>query len=267
MQVVILAGGKGTRAYPFTDYLPKPMMPVAGKPILVQIMQLYASQGHREFIVSVGHRKEVILDYFANRDLGLDVTIVDTGEDTDTAGRIWKCRHLLRDQFMATYGDGLSDVPLDQLVGYHNSHAGVVTITSVPLQSQYGTVEFEPDGRVTAFREKPRLKSHWINAGFFVMDWSVFEHWEGGNLEREVFPKLLDKGLLQTYRHDGFFKSMDTQKDQQEMEEILQKSDFVQRFKLAQQARNYRYYDNLTIAALRGRAPAHNGAGQAASLG
>lgn len=221
MQVVILAGGKGTRAYPFTEYLPKPMMPVAGKPMLVRIMELFAAHGHREFILSVGHRKEVILDYFSHKTYDLDISIVDTGSETDTAGRIYHCRNLLRDQFMATYGDGICDVPINKLIDYHNGHDGLVTLTSVPLRSQYGTVEFDAENRVTGFKEKPRLDSHWINAGFFVMDRRVFDHWDGDNLEQEVYPGLQEQGLLYTYRHDGFFKSMDTYKDQQELEEMM----------------------------------------------
>lgn len=221
MQVVILAGGRGTRAYPFTEYLPKPMMPVCGKPMLVQIMNLYAAQGHREFVLSVGHRKEIIIDYFAHKTYDLDIKIVDTGADTDTGGRIFNCRGLLNDRFMATYGDGISDVSIDNLLSFHEGHGGIATLTSVPLQSQYGTVEYDQNDRVTGFVEKPRLRSHWINAGFFVMDRKVFDHWEGGNLEREVFPKLQEEGVLYTYRHDGFFKSMDTYKDQMEMEQKL----------------------------------------------
>jgi glucose-1-phosphate cytidylyltransferase len=225
MQVVILAGGRGTRAYPFTEYLPKPMMPVGGKPMLVQIMNLYAAQGHKEFIVSVGHRKEVILDYFAHKAFDLDITIADTGEETDTAGRIHACRGLLRDRFMATYGDGLSDVPIDQLIAFHAASGSLATLTSVPLVSQYGTVEFDADSRVTGFREKPRLVQHWINAGFFVMEREIFQHWNGTNLEREVLPGLVSMGKLSTFRHDGFFKSMDTYKDQQELEEIMLRGD------------------------------------------
>lgn len=256
MQVVILAGGKGTRAYPFTEYLPKPMMPVGGKPILVQIMQLFAAQGHREFVLSLGHRKEVILDYFSHKAYDLDITIVDTGEETDTAGRIYNCRHILRDQFMATYGDGICDVPMDKLIAFHNAHGGLVTITSVPLQSQYGTVEFDEQSRVTGFREKPRLNSHWINAGFFVMNKGVFDHWEGRNLEREVYPRLLKKGLLYTYRHDGFFKSMDTYKDQQEMEEMLSTNGLVPGTKaLHAHGDYYKYYDHRDLE------KAHAGAG------
>ncbi|TPV55468.1 nucleotidyl transferase [Aestuariibacter sp. GS-14] len=222
MQVVILAGGKGTRAYPFTEYLPKPMMPVCGKPMLVQIMRLFASQGHTEFIVSVGHRKEVILDYFSNKDYEWDIKIVDTGEDTDTAGRIFNCRHLLRDRFLATYGDGVCDVEVNKIIEFHDSHEGLATLTSVPLQSQYGTVETNDTGCVTGFIEKPRLKSHWINAGFFVMEKAIFDDWDGSNLEQQVLPKLTSKGKLFCYKHDGFFKSMDTQKDQKELEEMIE---------------------------------------------
>ena len=221
MQVVILAGGKGTRAYPYTEYLPKPMMPVNGKPILRQVMQIFADQGHSDFIVSLGYRKEVIIDYFENRLEQCHVELVDTGEDTDTGGRIYNCRDRINGTFMATYVDGLSDIRLDKLEEFHNSHDGLVTITSVPLISQYGTIESAPDGKITAFREKPILREHWINAGFFMMDPEVFDHWEGNNLEREVFPNLLKKGLLYTYRHDGYFKSMDTYKDQQELEQMF----------------------------------------------
>ena len=249
MQVVILAGGRGTRAYPFTEYLPKPMMPVGGKPILLQIMHLFARQGHTEFIISVGHRKEVILDYFSHKSYEFDITIVDTGEDTDTAGRIYNCRHLLHDRFMATYGDGICDVPMDKLVEFHKASGGLATLTSVPLQSQYGTVEFDGKDRVTGFREKPRLTSHWINAGFFVLEQAVFDQWEGKNLEREVFPNLLRKNLLYTYRHDGFFKSMDTYKDQQELEQMLTGSDLVPDPKhLTKPNSGYRFYDHRDLA-------------------
>jgi glucose-1-phosphate cytidylyltransferase len=225
MQVLILCGGKGTRAYPYTEYLPKPMLPINGQPILLHVMKIFADQGHREFILSLGYRKEVILDYFHQKAMDWDIQFVDTGENTDTGGRIAKCQHLLRDTFMATYVDGLSDLSLENLIRFHHSHEGLATVTSVPLVSQYGTLDCDESGKITAFKEKPILREHWINAGFFVFDKKVFEHWEGDNLEREVFPSLLDKGLLYTYRHDGFFKSMDTYKDQQEIEQMAQQGD------------------------------------------
>jgi glucose-1-phosphate cytidylyltransferase len=220
MQVVILCGGKGTRAYPYTEYLPKPMLPVAGQPILLHVMRTFAAQGHREFILSLGHHKEVIVDYFHRKSLDWDVQFVDTGDETDTGGRIYNLRHLLGEQFMATYADGLSDVSLEKLVYYHNSHPGMATVTSVPLRSQYGIFDADEQGRVSAFREKPVLREHWINAGFIVFNKAVFNHWDGANLEKHVMPNLVNKGLLYTYRHDGFFKSMDTYKDQQEIEQM-----------------------------------------------
>lgn len=224
MQVVILCGGKGTRAYPYTCEIPKALLPVAGTPILVHVMKRFISQGHRDFVLSLGHLKESIIDYFAASDELVDVgqiQMCDTGLETDTGGRIQKCRDLLGDRFLATYADGISDIPLDKLLEFHDSHGGLATITTVPLPSQYGTVESDENGLVNLFREKPILRSHWINAGFFVFEPDVFEFWEGSNLERDVFPSLARRGLLYAYRHDGFFKSMDTYKDQQELEQMF----------------------------------------------
>jgi glucose-1-phosphate cytidylyltransferase len=222
VKVVILAGGRGMRASPFTEYMPKPMMPVCGKPIVLHVMEIFARQGHTDFILSVGYRKENIIDYFQTRRPGWNVSIVDTGEETDTGGRVERCRHLLDDTFMVTYSDGLCDVNLADLVAFHHGHQGLVTVTSVPLESQYGTIEADAEGRVLAFREKPILRDHWINAGFFVLDPAVFEKWQGENLEREVLPVLQAQGALYAFRHNGFFKSMDTHKDQQELERIYE---------------------------------------------
>jgi glucose-1-phosphate cytidylyltransferase len=221
VKVLILAGGTGTRAYPYTEFLPKPMMPVAGKPVVLRVMELYARQGFTDFILSVGYRKEVIIDYFDRRNLGWNVEIVDTGPTTDTGGRIYHCRDRLGETFMATYADGLSDVPLKELLAFHRSHGGLGTITCVPLRSQYGTVDADDLGRISLFREKPVLREHWINAGFFIMEKRAFQAWKGDSLERDVLPGLLTTGQLFSYRHAGFFKSMDTYKDQQEIEALF----------------------------------------------
>lgn len=220
IKVVILAGGRGTRAYPHTDYLPKPMLPVNGQPIIMKVMKIFADQGYRKFVLSIGYRGDVILDYFKHKAMDWEVELHNTGDDTDTGGRIEKCRHLLGETFMATYSDGLARVPLDQLVQYHQSHSGLATVTSVPLTSQYGTIESTESGRIVSFNEKPTLREHWINAGFMVFDRSVFDHWEGENLERDVLPRLCSKGLAYTFHSDVFFKSMDTYKDQQDIEEL-----------------------------------------------
>lgn len=222
MQVVILCGGKGTRAYPYTETLPKPMLPVHGTPILMHVMHLYADQGYRDFVLSVGYRSEVIRDYFDRKQMDWNVQLVDTGDETGTGGRILGCRHLLDRTFFATYADGLSDLALDDLLAFHRSHAGKATVSSVPLPSQYGTIDADANGRIRGFHEKPILREHWINAGFFVFDPDVFDHWAGDDLEREVLPGLAGRGLLYSYRHDGFFKSMDSYKDHQEIEQMVQ---------------------------------------------
>ncbi len=221
MQVVILCGGRGTRAYPYTDQLPKPMLPVNGQPIVMHLMRIFARQGYRDFILSLGYREEVIRDYFDRKVLDWNVELVSTGSDTDTGGRIEKCREHLKGAFIATYADGLANISIDRLVDFHHSHSGVATVTTVPLVSQYGLLDFTAEGMVTAFREKPTLREHWINAGFFVFEPSAFDHWEGENLERDVLPSLAAKGLVYAYRNDGLFKSMDTFKDMVAMEELL----------------------------------------------
>lgn len=221
MQVIVLCGGRGMRAYPYTEYLPKPMLPVNGSPILMHVLKLYMDQGYDDFILSVGYRKDVITDYFHRKNLDCQVRCIDTGADTDTGGRIFNCREALQGTFMATYADGLADVDLENLLAFHRSHGGLVTITTVPLFSQYGTLELDGEGRVCAFREKPVLQGHWINAGFFVFEPQVFDYWKGNNLEREVFPELSRQGLLYAYRHNGFFKSMDSHKDQLEIEQMI----------------------------------------------
>lgn len=221
MKVVILCGGKGTRSYPFTEYFPKPMMPIAGTPILVHLMRLYADQGVTSFVLAAGHRKEILFDYFADKFQAWDVTIVDTGAESDTGERIRRCAPYVGERFFATYGDGLSDIDLRRLEEYHRSHGKLATLTTVPLRSQYGTVGADEAGRVAQFVEKPVLREHWINAGFMMFERAVFDRWEGQSLESDVLPRLAAGGELYSYRHDGFWKSMDTSKDQSDMEKLL----------------------------------------------
>ena len=220
MKVIILCGGKGTRSYPFTEYFPKVMMPISGTPILVHLMRIFAEQGFTDFILAAGHRKEILTDYFEGRFLDWNVQIVDTGEDSDTGERVRRCAVHADGTFMATYGDGLGDVDLHALVRFHEKNGGLATVTTVPLRSQYGTVVFSDDRQVNRFIEKPIIEDCWINAGFFVFEKEVLEHWTGQNLETDVLPDLANKGVLYAYQHTGFWKSMDTSKDQQEMERI-----------------------------------------------
>lgn len=220
MEVVILCGGKGTRSYPFTDQFPKAMMPINGSPIIVHLMNIYADQGITKFILAAGHRKEVLRDYFLGRFSNWNVKIVDTGDESDTGERLRRCASYVGNTFHATYVDGLGDVDLNALLNFHCTSGGLGTVTSVPLRSQYGTVIFDKACRVQSFNEKPVIPDYWINAGFFVFDKKVFDHWKGSNLETDVLPELARRNLLFAYKHNGFWKSMDTSKDQLELERL-----------------------------------------------
>ena len=221
LDVLILCGGRGTRAYPDTVDLPKPLLKVGGMPIVEHIMAIYRQAGCRRFVLAAGYRADLFEDRY--RDPGPDVSIVvvDTGVDTDTGRRVALAAPACTgDSFFLTYGDGVGNVDLGRLLAFHREAAALTTVTTVPLPSQYGTIAADHDGRVTEFREKPRLEDHWINAGFFVVERRALGHWQGDNLEREVLPALARRGGLFAYRHRGFWRSMDTYKDRQELESL-----------------------------------------------
>ena len=220
IKAVILCGGKGTRSYPFTEYFPKAMMPINGTPILVHLMRIYAAQGFTNFVLAAGHRQEILEDYFRGRFSDWHVEIVDTGEESDTGERLRRCAPHLGETFFATYSDGLGNLDLHDLLAWHRNCGGLATLTAVPLRSQYGLVVFDEKKQVNRFEEKPLVRDFWINAGFFVFEQEVFEHWKGQNLEVEVLPELARRNLLYTYLHRSFWKSMDTSKDQQDFERI-----------------------------------------------
>jgi glucose-1-phosphate cytidylyltransferase len=217
MRTLILCGGKGTRAYPHTLEVPKPLLEVAGEPILRHVMDLYAGQGYLDFVLAAGFKAELIEQFAATLPGSWRVDVIDTGEETGTGERVHRCRALLGETFFATYADGVGDVDVDALLAFHLAHPGSATVTTVPLRSQYGTLVSDRDGRVREFHEKPVLPDHWINAGFFVFDQRVFELWNGDDLEREVLPALGASGELFAYRHEGFWRSMDTYKDALEL--------------------------------------------------
>ena len=213
MKTLILCGGKGTRAYPYTTQLPKPLLEVAGAPVLRHVMDIYAGQGFTSFVLAAGFMADAIREFAAGTPDAWDVDVLDTGVDTNTGDRVLRSRDAVGDLFFATYADGLADIDLHALLQRHHEHAGAATLTTVPLRSQYGTVEYASDGQVSQFREKPVLGDHWINGGFFVFEQRAFDHWRGDDLEREVLPALGEAGELYVYRHEGFWRSMDTYKD------------------------------------------------------
>ena len=221
MRTVILCGGKGTRAYPHTTQIPKPLLEVAERPVLQHVMEIYAAQGFRSFVLAAGFKIDMIEEFARALPSSWDVDVVDTGLETNTGGRIARCRDRVDDRFFATYSDGLADIDLQELLAFHEGHDGNATLTTVPLPSQYGTIVFGDDHQVSTFKEKPVLGDHWINGGFFVFDQAAFAHWDGEDLERDVLPALGRAGDLYAYEHRGFWKSMDTYKDALELSALV----------------------------------------------
>ena len=246
MKVVILAGGYGTRLSEETNFIPKPMVEIGGYPILWHIMKIYSHWGFNEFVILTGYKSHIIKEYFINyytrySDITIDmadntvelhrirtepwkVTMLYTGPDTMTGGRLLRARKVLGDErFMLTYGDGLSDVNIHDLINHHESSGKIVTLTSVQPTGRFGTINLNEDGNVTSFNEKPAGDGSWINGGFFVMEPEVFSYLsEGDNtvLERKPLENLVNDGKLNAFKHNGFWKSMDTLHDKNELTNI-----------------------------------------------
>lgn len=220
LSALVLCGGKGTRAYPLSLEVPKPLLDVAGTPILRHVMDIYARQGVHRYILAAGYKIDAIRAFAGSLPPEWNVEVVDTGEEANTGSRVFQCRERLTDRFFTTYGDGLANVDLSSLLRFHDSSRGIATITTVPLPSQYGTVDTDEAGQILRFTEKPRLFDHWINGGFFVMEPTIFDQWPGDDLEKDVLPALAARGELIAYRHFGFWKSMDTYKDAIELSEL-----------------------------------------------
>jgi glucose-1-phosphate cytidylyltransferase len=224
VQTVILCGGKGTRAYPHTVEVPKPLLEVSERPVLLHLMEVYAAQGFSDFLLAAGYKLPLVQAFAQELPSAWNVEVVDTGLDTNTGGRVRAVADRVGDDFFLTYADGLGNVDLHALRDFHRSHAGAATLTTVPLPSQYGTLDVDGDGRVHGFREKPRLTDHFINAGYFVLDRRAFDLWPdpGEDLERDVLPALGASDELFAFQHLGFWKSMDTYKDAQELASLCE---------------------------------------------
>ena len=222
MKAVVLCGGRGTRAWPATAELPKPMLEVGGRPVLRHVLDIYAGQGITHFVLATGHLGHVIADYAQTLPSDWAVEVVDTGADADTGERLVRCLPRVDATFLMTYGDGVGDVDLTRLLTVHRERAAGATVTVVPLPSPYGTLLLEPDGRVRDFTEKPQLTDHPINAGFFAFEREAVESVAsaGGSLERDLLPALGRAGRLFAHRHEGFWRSMDTHKDVVELDRL-----------------------------------------------
>lgn len=221
MQAVILCGGKGARLSGYTEEIPKPLVQVGNKPILHHLMDSYASFGHKEFILCIGHKGQKIRDYFkSNKEWS--IKFVDSGEDANKAERLLKARDLVKDNtFLMSYGDDLTDVDINQVVGFHKKNRKIVTLTAVPLLSPFGIIKINNKDEVTSFKEKPKL-SHWMNGGFYVMEKKIFNYIKPGyDLEKETFEDLARDRQIAAFMHDGFWKSMNTLKDAIELNDMF----------------------------------------------
>jgi len=249
VKAVILAGGRGSRLSEETTLKPKPMVEIGGKPILWHIMKIYSAHGIQEFVICLGYRGYLIKEYFANyflhiSDVTFDiagnsmevhqstaepwrVTLVDTGEDTQTGGRLKRVLPFVEGEeaFHFTYGDGVADVDLGALGAHHRAHGRLATVTAVQPTGRFGAMELEGD-RVRGFREKPDGDGGWINGGFFVLSPEVGSYIEGDQTvwERQPLERLVADGQLATYRHEGFWQAMDTVRDRDALENAWRES-------------------------------------------
>ncbi len=246
MKVILLAGGFGTRLSEYTESLPKPMVTIGSKPILWHIMKYYAHYGHNQFYIALGYKAELIKEYFLhyrtiNSDFTVnlktgdvnphredkvdwEVTLVDTGLGSMTGGRVKRMKpYICNETCMLTYGDGLSDVDLDQLVTFHKNHGKMVTMTAVHPGARFGELEMSQE-QVTSFQEKPQTGQGWINGGYLVIEPEFFDLIEEDQtiLEREPLERAAQMGELMAFHHKGFWQCMDTKRDYDNLEEFWQ---------------------------------------------
>lgn len=249
MKTVIFAGGLGTRLSEETGTRPKPMVDIGGKPILWHIMKIYSQYGYDDFIICLGYKGYLIKEYFMhyflhNSDITIEVgnnrvevhssntesfkvTLVDTGLHTKTAGRLKQVQKFIGEEpFMLTYGDGVANIDIAELVKFHRKHNKTATVTAIQPEARFGGMILDNDGTVTRFKEKPAGDGRWINGGFFVLNPNVFEYLDGDmqNVMWEDSPmeSLSSKGQLVAYRHKGFWKCMDAMRDKIELENLWQ---------------------------------------------
>jgi glucose-1-phosphate cytidylyltransferase len=246
MKVVILAGGYGTRISEESDLRPKPMIEIGGKPILWHIMKIYSKYGHNDFVICCGYKGYVIKEYFANyflhmSDITFDmannrmevhhkhaepwkVTLVDTGLNTMTGGRLARVREYVEGQrFMLTYGDGVGNIDIDLLLAFHSASGRKATLTAVQPSGRFGAIDLASNDSIRSFQEKPKGDGSWINAGYFVCEPGVFDYLNEGDAtvwERKPLEDLARDGQLGAYRHEAFWRPMDTLRDKQELERL-----------------------------------------------
>ena len=223
MKVVILAGGYGTRISEETHLRPKPMIEIGGKPILWHIMKIYSAHNINEFIICCGYKGDIIKEYFSRSDFpAWNIELVDTGIDTMTGGRVKRIQNRIDDTFCVTYGDGVSNVDINNLISFHKEKKSVATLTAIHPPERFGVLELEGE-YVMEFHEKHSGESSWINGGFFVFEPEIFDYIQNGDstiLERMPFETLAKEKKLTAFKHNGFWYPMDTLRDKKHLENL-----------------------------------------------
>ena len=215
MKVIILAGGLGTRISEYTGTIPKPMIKIGEKPMLWHIMKIYSKFGFKDFYVALGHKGEIIKEYFSKNSFEWNINLIETGEKTMTGGRIKRLKDIIGNEtFMLTYGDGLSDINIKKLTEFHKKNNKLVTMSVVRPPARFGVVKLE-NNCVSYFKEKSKLDEGWINGGFFVMEPEFLKYIDNDEtyLEREPLEKLCKEKQLFAFKHSGFWQCMDTKRD------------------------------------------------------
>ena len=225
MKLVILAGGKGTRLSEYTKTIPKPMVPLRKKPIIKYIIEHYYSHGIKEVIIATGYKHKIIKEYFKKKiHKDLSIKVVNTGLNTLTGLRIKKLKHFFEkgEDFFLTYGDGISDVDIKKLLKFHRKHKKIATLTAVHPPARFGELEIK-NSKIVSFEEKPQLTKGWINGGYFVFNYKLFNFLSNKNkmLEREAIQKIISKKNFMAYEHNGFWMCMDTARDKELLEKII----------------------------------------------
>ena len=228
MKVVILAGGFGTRLSEYTKTIPKPMVNVAGKPILLHIMSHYAKYGFKDFYIALGYKSQVIKKYFNKKFYDWNVNLIETGKTTMTGGRLKRLKKYLdKETFMLTYGDGASDINIKKLLKFHKKNKRMVTLTAVRPPARFGAIKIKGN-YVSYFKEKSKMDEGWINGGFFVIEPKFLKLIKNDKtfLERESLEKASKRSQLIAYKHEGFWQCLDTKRDKDKLEKILKKKKY-----------------------------------------
>jgi len=232
MNVVILAGGLGTRLSEYTKTIPKPMVKINGIPIIVRLMSYFAKYGHKNFYIALGYKGKIIKNYFKHKKFKWNIKLIDTGKTTMTGGRLKRLsKYLIKETFLMTYGDGLSNVNLEKLLKFHKKKKKLVTLTAVRPPARFGNLKIKGT-QVKYFKEKSNTDEGWINGGFFVMEPQFLKYIKNDNsyLEKEPLENASKKGQLNAFKHKDFWQCMDTLRDKKNLDNLLKKKKYKQIF-------------------------------------